>query len=145
MDLLHNAMAVRLDGSLRRAQFAGDLLVHPPLHHPVKDLPFARAEVIDQHPQLAELPVSLFQGANTPKARSMASSKTCLSTGLVRRSCAGLDHVHSRRDVRMTCQEDDRQGRFPRVQARLQFRPGQPGHLDVKEDAAWHRTRRGAL
>ena len=49
---------------------------------------------------------------------------------------ARLDDMHGRWDVCMPGQDDDRRDRSDRVQAVLQFRPADPRHLDVEEDAA---------
>ena len=54
LHLFHDAMTVGFHRPFRRAQLAGDLLVHHPPYNPLKDLSFSGAKVAHQGPQRPE-------------------------------------------------------------------------------------------
>src|SRR6516162_5708862 len=51
VQLLHDALPMRLYGALRGAEIEGNLLVEPAANHKLENLTFARRETGDQRPQ----------------------------------------------------------------------------------------------
>ena len=146
LHLFHHAMTVGFHRPFRRAQLAGDLLVHHPPYNPLEDLSFSWAKVAYQGPQRSEL---LMAGLHSTDACQSTLNSSHQSI-LIDRLCedvvrARLNDTYGGQDIRMPGQEDDGHRRSNSVEPILQFRPAKSGHLDIEQNAARAHVIRGSL
>src|SRR5262249_27057762 len=124
-------------GALGGTQLRRDLLVDLALHHPLEDLPLARRQRVEQFTQRIELLLL--------SARRYVLHQRLLDHAeqILRRHWLGekvlrarLDGPHSRRNVGVAGQEDDRHRGAELAQAILQIRSAQTRDAHVEKNAS---------
>src|SRR3954454_13754230 len=130
-------MAMRLDGTLGRSQFMGDLLVELAAHDETEHLAFARSKNCNQRLHLLDL-VPLAACRRVTRQSALDDAEQLLRFNRFGQEIfgAGLDGSHRGRRVGMSGEEHDRQHGAELVETALQLRAAQAGYPHVEQDAA---------
>ena len=137
LHLLHHPVAMGLDRAFGRAQCVGDLLVGLAANDELEHFPLARRQRRDMGTDDVEL---VFSGRAPP---GDAPSPARCAKKLLRRYGLGqeilrarLDGPHRGRDIGITGEKHDRQGRAEFAQASLKLRTAQSRYPHVEKNAA---------
>src|SRR5262249_58911545 len=134
--LLHHLVPVSLDGALGRSQLQRNLLVDLALDDKLEDLMFARRQGVN----LGTKRIEFFPGTS----HALVTCDGMLDRGIQllpwdrlgqKIVGAGLDNLHRGWDVRVACQENDRQRRTEFTQPHLQLRTAQSRYPDIEQNA----------
>ena len=110
LHLLHDLLAMRLDGALGRSELMGDLLVQSAAYDKAEHLVFARRKRRHQRPHFLD-PVPFAANGRVPRQRTLDGAEQLLRFNRLGEEVfrTGLDGSHGGRRVGMPGQEHDRQ------------------------------------